>query len=92
MCNNIEHQWKCISPGEYDFLYECVICRETHMESIDNPDSERPVCGCKNPKTERERWVKMVINVMDKAPDNESWDDVMGRVYDAGLAKMPEDK
>ena len=54
MCNNIEHQWKCISPGEYDFLYQCVKCKETHMESIDKPGSAPPLYGCTNSQTEED--------------------------------------
>lgn len=44
---NDKHNWKCISAGEYDTMYECQRCDETHLESIDNPESEPPITGCK---------------------------------------------
>lgn len=41
-----KHEWKCTSPGEYDFLYECSLCGSKHIESIDKPGSEPPLTGC----------------------------------------------
>lgn len=41
-----EHKWECISPGMYDFLYECSKCGKKHIESIDNPESVCPKYGC----------------------------------------------
>jgi hypothetical protein len=41
----MNHDWVCISPGEYDFLYECRRCKKRHVESIDNPDSALPKDG-----------------------------------------------
>lgn len=41
-----DHDFQCISPGEYDFLYECTQCGLRYTESIDNPDSQRPTTPC----------------------------------------------
>ena len=41
-----KHNWKCISPGEYDSLYECVKCGKQHMDSIDNPEHKFPDEDC----------------------------------------------
>ena len=45
-------------------------------------------------KTERERWVEKAydIYIKEAPPHPETWTDVLKRIYDAGLAKMPEDK
>ena len=45
-------------------------------------------------QTERERWVEKAYDIYVKeAPTHsETWTDVLKRIYDAGLAKMPEDK
>lgn len=40
------HDWKCISPGEYDSLYECRRCGARHMEQADRLGSDRPRFGC----------------------------------------------
>ena len=40
------HDWKCISPGEYDSLYECRRCGAQHMEQADRLGSDRPRFGC----------------------------------------------
>ena len=41
-------------------------------------------------QTERERWIEMAADiVIDAQPYAEPWPDVLARVYDAGLAKMP---
>lgn len=40
------HDWKCVSPGEYDTLYECAKCGARHMEQADRLGSERPKFGC----------------------------------------------
>ena len=44
-------------------------------------------------QTERERWVEKAYDIYAKqAPSHsETWTDVLKRIYDAGLAKMPED-
>lgn len=42
-----KHQWKCIDPGMYDDLYECIYCGEQNMESADNGNSANPESGCK---------------------------------------------
>ena len=33
------HDWKCVSVGEYDTLYQCTKCKEKHMENADNSDT-----------------------------------------------------
>ena len=43
-------------------------------------------------QTERERWLEKAVAFADKTRYTDLWVDVMGRIYDAGLAKMPEDK
>lgn len=40
------HDWECISPGEYDSIYECRRCGERHMEQADRLGSDRPRFGC----------------------------------------------
>ena len=50
MNNKEHHEWVCVSPGEYDFTYYCTKCGKFHTESIDNPDTELPVDGCKGKK------------------------------------------
>jgi len=40
------HDWECISPGEYDSLYECRKCGARHMEQADRLGSDRPRFGC----------------------------------------------
>lgn len=40
------HEWDCISPGEYDSLYECRRCGARHMEQLDRLGSDRPRFGC----------------------------------------------
>lgn len=40
------HNWACISPGEYDSLYECRRCGARHMEQADRLGSDRPQFGC----------------------------------------------
>lgn len=40
------HDWECISPGEYDSLYECRRCGARHMEQADRLGSDRPRFGC----------------------------------------------
>jgi len=40
------HDWKCTSPGMYDFTYVCQKCGATHTESIDNPETKLPERGC----------------------------------------------
>lgn len=40
------HDWKCVSPGEYDSLYECRRCGARHMEQADRLGSDRPQFGC----------------------------------------------
>ena len=40
------HNWVCISPGEYDSLYECRRCGARHMEQADRLGSDRPRFGC----------------------------------------------
>ena len=45
------------------------------------------------PKTERDRWIEMAANIdIASPPHPETWPDILARIYDAGLAKMPEDK
>ena len=46
--NDDKHEWKCISPGMYDDLYECQKCKLRHMTSVDDPDSELPKEGCED--------------------------------------------
>ena len=42
----IMHEWECISPGMYDFTYECKKCGKFHCESADNPATALPEFGC----------------------------------------------
>lgn len=44
--NGTAHDWECVSPGEYDSLYECRRCGERHMEQADRLGSDRPRFGC----------------------------------------------
>ena len=41
-----EHNWVCISHGIYESTYQCVLCRKTHTESMDNQQSKLPKGGC----------------------------------------------
>ena len=41
------HIWVVVPPvSPYDNLYRCVLCGETHMESVDNPETMKPETGC----------------------------------------------
>ena len=42
----VPHDWECLSPGMYDFLYRCKKCKKTHTEQVDNTQTERPEFGC----------------------------------------------
>jgi hypothetical protein len=59
-----KHEWKCISPGEYDFLYECSLCGSKHMESIDKPGSEPPLTGC-TPISNKENSTAVATGITD---------------------------
>ncbi len=41
-----KHDWEAVSVGEYDTTYQCRRCGKLHMESADNPLTERPNLGC----------------------------------------------
>ena len=41
-----DHDWECVSPGEYDSLYECRKCGAQHMEQTDRLGSCCPRFGC----------------------------------------------
>ena len=43
-------------------------------------------------QTERERWIEMAERIADEISPYEPWGKVVARIYDAGLAKMPEVK
>ena len=59
-----------------------------HYKCDDSEMRFRPI------QTERERWVEKAYDIYAKqAPSHsETWTDILARIYDAGLAKMPEDK
>lgn len=42
-----KHDWIIIPPTSlYDTLYKCSNCGIGHMESMDDPSSEKPKYGC----------------------------------------------
>lgn len=41
-----KHDWKHVSSGMYETLYQCDKCKEEHMESADDIKSSCPILGC----------------------------------------------
>lgn len=75
-----KHDWKCVSPGEYDTTYRCKRCGKEWMESADNPDSVCPKFGCTAPLSEKpaipEGW--MLVGG-DNATRQVAWIDEQAR-------------
>jgi hypothetical protein len=41
-----KHNWKLVSGGMYDSLYQCTKCGLKNMESVDNGATDNPIEGC----------------------------------------------
>ena len=75
----------------YNDGVSCLMAHPKHTEVRWHYKCDDPAMRFHPIQSKREEWVGMVVDIMDKAPDNESWIDVLGRAYDAGLASTSEE-